>query len=229
MAAQPASGQGSKADFAYRTIQQRIVDGEYEPGQRLILDKIARELSISPLPVREAVRRLEAEGYVLFQRNVGAMVNSIDEQQYTDAMQVLAVLEGVATAESAPMLTESDLARARELNERMRELLSDPNPLGFTQLNREFHEALCLRCPNTHLRAMVEREWSRLDMIRRTTFSLVPGRAEDSVVEHDRLLRLIAAEASREEIERTARAHKLATLTAFQHRTEHPREPEAVE
>lgn len=216
MAERTARGRGgSKSDSAYETIKDRIVRGVYGPGHRLVFDQLARELSVSPVPVREAIRRLEAEGYVTFQRNVGAAVAKIDSGQYVFTMQVLALLEGAATALAAPHLSAGDLARAREVNERMRESLAQFDPLGFTRFNHEFHEVLCARCPNPHLRSLVEREWSRLGMIRRTTFSMVPGRAARSVLEHEQLIRLISAGASAAEIERVAREHKQATLQAF--------------
>ncbi len=100
----------------------------------------------------------------------------------------------------------------------MRQSLAQFDPLGFTQHNHAFHEVLCGGCPNPHLRALVEREWSRLKVIRRTTFSLVPGRSQRSVLEDEQLIRLIAAGASAAEIERVAREHKLATLHAFEER-----------
>lgn len=208
----------NKSETVYHAVKERIVDGVYSPGYRLVLDQLARELSVSPVPVREAVRRLEAEGYVVFQRNVGARVASIDEGAYEHAMEALAILEGAATALSVPELTGDDVDRARKVNERMRTSLLEFDPVRFTELNHEFHEMLCARCPNPHLRTLIEREWARLGMIRRSTFAFVPGRAQDSIDEHAELLELIAAGGPLEEVERCARAHKLATLTSFKHR-----------
>ena len=61
----------SKSQQAYRFIRERIDDGRYVPGYRLVLGQIAKELDVSVVPVREAIRRLEAEGLVTFERNVG--------------------------------------------------------------------------------------------------------------------------------------------------------------
>jgi hypothetical protein len=55
-----------------------------------VLEELARELGVSPVPVREVVRRLEAEGYVDFQRNVGARVASFDERQFEQTLHVVA-------------------------------------------------------------------------------------------------------------------------------------------
>ncbi|MEG2577897.1 MAG: GntR family transcriptional regulator, partial [Glutamicibacter sp.] len=62
----------SKSEAAYQLVSERIVNGAYSPGYRLVLGTIADELGCSVVPVREAIRRLEAEGLVHFTRNVGA-------------------------------------------------------------------------------------------------------------------------------------------------------------
>ena len=66
--------QASKHERAYLLIRSRILDGSYTPGSRLVIDALAGELGISPVPVREAIRRLEAEGKVVYRHNAGARV-----------------------------------------------------------------------------------------------------------------------------------------------------------
>ena len=72
----------SKSQQAYAAVKARIVEGTYTPGYRLVLAKIAEDLGFSVVPVREAIRRLEAEGLVKFERNVGATVSGIDPTEY---------------------------------------------------------------------------------------------------------------------------------------------------
>jgi DNA-binding GntR family transcriptional regulator len=207
-----ATVRASKAQLSYDAIKGRIVDGTYAPGSRLVLDQLARDLSVSPVPIREAIRRLEAEGWVVFQHNVGAQVASINLTQYGEAMQTLALLEGYATATAMEQIDDELLARAAQVNDRMRASLSSFDPIGFTQLNHDFHALLCGRCPNAHLRALLERQWTRMNHLRRSTFSLVPGRAQESVTEHSTLLDLIAGGAKPAKVEAFARQHKLNTL-----------------
>src|SRR6478609_4358119 len=106
----------SKSQLAYGFIRERIDDGRYVPGYRLVLGQIARELDVSVVPVREAIRRLEAEGLVTFERNVGAQVALIKETEYLHTMETLALVEGAATAMSAPLLGPNHVRRAREVN-----------------------------------------------------------------------------------------------------------------
>ncbi|SJN28123.1 Transcriptional regulator, GntR family [Microbacterium esteraromaticum] len=207
--------EASKSEQAYVWIRKRIGSHEYGPGYRLVLGSIARDLSMSVVPVREAIRRLEAEGLVTFERNVGAHVSLVNESEYAHTMQTLGLVEGAATALSAPLLDGVALDRAAEINERMLKLLEHFDAHRFTQLNQQFHSVLYEPCPNPHILDLVHRGWGRLSGIRDTTFSFVPGRAQHSVEEHSQILELIRADADPLEIELAARNHRWRTLDAF--------------
>ena len=204
----------SKSERAYRLIRERIDSGQYVPGYRLVLAPIAAELDMSVVPVREAIRRLEAEGLVTFALNVGAQVALIKETEYQHTMETLALVEGAATALIAPDVTEDQLRRATEINERMRQSLEHFDPQSFTRLNLEFHSVLFEACPNPHILDLVHRGWNRMKVLRDSSFSFVPGRARESVEEHDRILKLLEDRAPALEIEIAARRHRLATLEA---------------
>lgn len=206
----------SKVDVAYEHIKGGIMRADYLPGHRLPLAALASDLGYSVVPVREAIRRLEAEGLATYEKNVGARVALVDEGQYTASMQVLGLLEGAATSKAAPYLTEQDLAAARAINDQMRDILEDFDPIAFTQKNREFHSILYTKCPNPRLVELVNTEWERLGNLRGSTFTFVPGRARESVAEHYRILDLITVGASEAEVERAARDHRKATLASYQ-------------
>ena len=205
----------SKSQAAYDHIRQRIDDGRYVSGYRLVLGQIAGELGVSVVPVREAIRRLEAEGLVTFEKNVGAQVALLHETEYGYTMETLALVEGAATRLSAPLLTAEHLRRAREVNRELVACLDDFIPHRFTQLNQRFHSVLFEECPNPHILDLVHRGWNRLAVLRDSTFSFVPGRARESVDEHEQIVSLIESGADPLEIELAARRHRLATLDAF--------------
>ncbi|MFP3464972.1 GntR family transcriptional regulator [Leifsonia sp. SIMBA_070] len=205
----------SKSQLAYEFIRARIDDGRYVSGFRLVLGQIAGELDISVVPVREAIRRLEAEGLVTFEKNVGAQVALLQEAEYTYTMETLALVEGAATQLSAPLLSADHIARARAVNREMIACLDDFIPHRFTQLNQEFHAVLFEECPNPHILDLVHRGWNRLTVLRDSTFSFVPGRARESVDEHEQILTLIESGADALDIELAARRHRLATLDSL--------------
>jgi DNA-binding GntR family transcriptional regulator len=206
---------GSKSEQAYAAVKARIVEGTYTPGYRLVLARIAEDLGFSVVPVREAIRRLEAEGLVKFERNVGATVSGIDPTEYLYTMQTLSIVEGAATALSAPLIDSVAIARARAVNAEMRHCLEHFDPVRFTQLNQDFHSVLFEYCPNPHILDLVHRGWNRLASLRSSTFRFVPGRARESVDEHESLLKLIESGADADEIEKAARRHRTATLDAY--------------
>ncbi|MEJ1156179.1 GntR family transcriptional regulator [Microbacterium marmarense] len=218
-----AASTKSKSQLAYHWVKERISSQEFTPGYRLVLGSIASELDMSVVPVREAIRQLEAEGLVTFERNVGARVSMVDDTQYRFSMQSLSILEGAATALAARRLTVDDIRRARDINELMVETLDHFDPRAFTRLNQEFHATLFATCANPRLLELVEAEWGRLGHLRDSTFSFVPGRAAESVREHENILQLIENSAPLGEIEKAARRHRSATLDAYMIH-EHPDE-----
>ncbi|MEV8266771.1 GntR family transcriptional regulator [Microbacterium sp. NPDC076911] len=213
----------SKSQLAYHWVKERISSQEFTPGYRLVLGSIAGELDMSVVPVREAIRQLEAEGLVTFERNVGARVSMVDDTQYRFSMQSLSILEGAATALAARRLTVANIRQARDINDLMVETLDHFDPRAFTRLNQEFHATLFATCANPRLLELVEAEWGRLGHLRDSTFSFVPGRAAESVREHENILQLIETSAPLGEIEKAARRHRSATLDAYMIH-EHPDE-----
>ncbi len=209
-----APGGGSKVDRAHQVIRGRILDRTYTPGYRLVLGTLARELGVSTVPVREAVRRLEAEHLVDFTLHVGATVRGLDPVEYRWALETLAVVEAAATGASAPLLDDAAIARAHALNERMRAGLHDLDPLLYSDLNQQLHRTLASACPNSHLLDLVDRGWARLATLRSSVFSFVPERAAPSVKEHDALIDLIASGADAQDVEFAAREHRRRTLAA---------------
>ncbi|MBV9228728.1 MAG: GntR family transcriptional regulator [Chloroflexi bacterium] len=205
----------NKQERTYTILRERIVSGSYSPGHRLVIDALARELGVSQAPIREALRRLESEGWVIYQRNVGPQVAPIDLKQWEQEMIVLAWLEGCATVFAAPHIGPETLSRLRYLNTEMQKALHAVDVLTFSRLNEEFHEAIYACCPNTYLVELLQGTLNRLDAMRRTVFIYIPERGWDSLREHTQLIDLLERHAPAQEIEMAAREHKLHTIEAY--------------
>ncbi len=200
---------------AYRSIRDRILRGELRPGQRVVIEAVARELGMSPTPVREAVRQLEAEGVVTYRPHAGARVVEVDPQAYAEAVSVRAVLEGWATALAAPRLRTATLRRLRALNARMRRAAQEEDFAVFHRLNRQFHRLLYRSCGHRLLVELLEGLRARTDLVRHNIFPFIPHRLRESADEHDQLVDLVERGAAPEEVEAFAREHKLRTLRAY--------------
>lgn len=204
----------SKAEQAFQILKERIMDGTYGPGHRLVIDQLTREHGISSVPWRESLRRLEAEGWVEIVPNVGALVRSFDTDAWQRGLCLVARLGGYATALSAPHLTADDLARAHDLNEQMAAALTGFDPARFGRLNRQFHELLACRAGDARLLDMLGTEWARLELIRKSAFWYAPGRAQAALGEHEHILELIESGAAADDIEEAAKQHEINTVDA---------------
>ena len=204
----------NKQERTYEILRDRIHTGVYAPMARLNIDALARELGVSPIPVREALRRLEAQGWVQFRPNAGAIVSPVDDTSWEQAMVALAILEGAATAAAQRHLRTTDFTRLRKI---AAEMESQDNPVRFGKLNRRLHEAIVARCGNTWLLDLLQQTHDRLDRARSTMFPYLPDRAAEAAREHARLIELLEG-GDPDEVERYARWHKLQTVEAYRAR-----------
>ena len=204
----------NKQERTYEILRDRIHGGVYAPMARLNIDALARELGVSPIPVREALRRLEAQGWVQFKPNAGAIVSPVDATSWEQAMVALAILEGAATAEAQRHLRKSDFTRLRKI---AADMASQDDPVRFGTLNRRLHETIVARCGNTWLLELLGQTHDRLDRVRSTMFAYLPQRAAEAVREHTRLIELLES-GDLAEVEQYARWHKLQTVEAYRAR-----------
>jgi DNA-binding GntR family transcriptional regulator len=204
----------NKQERTYTILRDRIHSGSIAPLTRINIDALARELGVSPIPVREALRRLEAEGWVRFTPNVGPVVSPVDATSWEQAMIALAILEGAASAEAQEHLRRSDLTRLRRISAAMEEAAARADPLRFSKLNRELHAAIVARCPNDYLKELLDQTNMRLDRVRSTMFVYLPHRSEEAVREHIRLIELLE-DGTKDEVESYSRWHKLRTVEAY--------------
>lgn len=205
----------TKQQQLYDSLRERILSGAYGPGFRIVIDQVAAEFGVSALPVREAIRRLEAEGLVIYRANAGPQVAPADPEAFEANMTVLALLEGYATALAAPELTDQDMATLVTRTNEMAAAMEQMDSVAFGKRNREFHEVFYARCPNESLIGMLRDIGRRLDAIRTTVFVNIPYRGSSSVQEHHELIALIRSHAPDAEVERAAREHKLRTVESF--------------
>ncbi|TWH52031.1 GntR family transcriptional regulator [Sporomusa sp. KB1] len=206
---------GNKTEYAFSVIRSRILDGEYGPGYRIVASKLATELSISPIPVREAIRQLEADGLIVYKPYCGAVVQVYQEEEYFNVMAVLAILEGYATAEACQYMDSGNFAVLEEILAESRLALEDYDFDRYASLNRKFHATMISYCKNPHLQDLIKEEWNRLTHARKTVFPFVPQRIKSSNEEHKQLLKMIINQAPAKEIEYFVRQHRMNTVKAI--------------
>ena len=155
----PADTALPTAEPIYEALKSAIMAGLLAPGEPLRQDEIARQHGVSKIPVREALLRLEADGFVLFRKNRGATVREVSATEILNLMDIRLALECRALELAVPQMAESDLARARQLlDEYDRETVLE----RLSALNIRFHEALYAPCGNLPLLQMIRDLRARL-------------------------------------------------------------------
>ena len=146
------------ADQAYEFIRDAIAAGTYAPGSRLREEELADDIGVSRTPIREALRRLDAEGVVEFVPNRGAHVASWTDQDLAEIFDLRAVLEGFAARLAARNISDEQVARLRELSAEMDALAvgSAADRLDrISALNNEFHALVVEASGNRQLVQLV--------------------------------------------------------------------------
>lgn len=183
--ARPLQGQG-----AYDRLCEEIRSGALPPGTRLTETEIADRLGISRTPVREAIRRLEAEGLVDHQPRSGAVVRRLDYPEIMELYEMRAVLEGTAARLAARAASPVELEELASINAEMAGATGQPARL--VHLNRQFHARLLDAARNRFL-------LGAMGSVERTLLILGPSamespeRAGEAVGEHQAVLDALAA------------------------------------
>jgi DNA-binding GntR family transcriptional regulator len=205
----------TKQQAVYGTLRESILRCELRPGARLVIDDLARQFQVSIIPVREALRQLQAEGLVLSVAHVGGTVAPISRDSVVEVFTVLEGLELVATRAAAERLTAADLAVLSDLVVAMDGALEGGSPAGWAELNTRFHLAIAGVANMPMLQDMLQRAFDRWDRVRRYYFiDVLIHRTQVAQAEHHELLRQLQAREFAE-LERTIREHNRGALAAY--------------
>lgn len=196
----------SKVDLIYDLLIEKIEKGGYKQGDRLVISKIAKQCNVSDIPVREALRRLESEGYIKTKANQGAIISGFNKDRLISIFQIKGVLEGYATRISIDYQTPNSIKKMHIKNEQIRKAFEENDIKRYSQLNIQFHLGIYECIPQKELYNMICDLWKKWG-ITKSVFAVVPKRVEDSIREHEEIIRLIE-EKQYDEVEQYVRYHK---------------------
>jgi DNA-binding GntR family transcriptional regulator len=184
-------------------LRRRIIDGVYEPGDRLTEERLAEDFGVSRNPVREAIRVLEAEGFLHAQPRRGAVVASMSVRDVEDLFDVRLSLETLAATLAAE---RAGAAGAAALTKLLARAGTTRRTADLAALNTRFHSEICALSGNALLTGLMESLHGRLQWVYGQS---VETRAADSWAEHRELADAILA-GDAEAAGRAARTHVLA-------------------
>lgn len=176
----------------YAYLKRLLNEGRLRPGAFLDQKAIGDELGLSRTPLRDALLRLEAEGFVTIHARRGVVINPLDVATIRNTYQILGALEAAAMLEASTTMTEADADRMATLNTRMADALALGNFDAYYAANLAFHDVYLGRSANPELRRMARILKERLyDFPRRAGYLNEWERS--SIIEHARLVQLVRA------------------------------------
>jgi len=187
----PARKTSTRAVELRYAIEEDILLGRFEPGQRLDEQSIAERFGISRTPVREALRHLAASGLVDMEPNRGAVVSQPTISELIEMFQVMAELEGLCARLAARRISADELMTLRETQNASIERVEAGDASGFYDINIEFHEGIYTASRNRFLIKQTKDIRRRVGPYRRY-ITYQPGRMADSIGEHEAILEAIA-------------------------------------
>lgn len=137
-------------DSAYLQVRELILSGELTPGSWLREKTLADRIGVSRTPIREALRRLSAEGLIELSPNKGAQVTSFTTEELASLFDIRAVFEPHAALLGVPKMTDDDVESLAELAATMEERVREGRLGELGALNNAFHELFVERCGNRH-------------------------------------------------------------------------------
>ena len=173
-------------------IRERILRGRYPEGEPLRQDAIGAELGVSRIPVREALRQLEAEGLVTFNPHRGAVVTTLSLKQIQELFELRAEIEGDLIRRAVPNMTAEDHARAAEILDAYEVALHAGQVTVWGALNWQFHSTLYAPADRELTMSMVNKLHQHSDRYLRMQLALTHG---ESRARHEH--RAIAAAAKK--------------------------------
>ena len=175
----------TKAELVYKKLLDSIIQNELTPGTRLIVKEISNKFSVSDIPVREALKMLEATGLIENKPYVGAIVTTPSPEWIEEVFVMRAALESMAIRTSVPFLNDADIEAIIEIDNRMKE--QKGNPAEYARLNRQFHKAVMEKSPYPNLLSMIE-DLLIKSQYGRAIFGMKPATVMTSDREHDQLI-----------------------------------------
>lgn len=173
------------------TLRDAVRRGVLKPGERLMEIQLAEELGVSRTPVREAIRKLELEGYVIMLPRRGTYVADLSIRDVNEVFEIRASLESLASGLAAERITEEELEKLRRLLVQIGSYIEQGDMDKIVESDVEFHDLLYQASRNARLVGIISNLREQLTRFRTASMS-VPGRLKATLEEHRAIVEAIA-------------------------------------
>ncbi len=207
----PLVTSASLEKLAYDSLKEAILAFRLKPDDNIVENELAHQLGISKTPVRDALLRLEKEGFIEKIPYKGYYVTPITQESIRDMFEIRAVLEGLAARLAAHLMSAENIQHAHDLVAELARAIAAGDIKQAAVINRQFHELIITSSGNEHLRAILSNLDDHIQRYR-TLSNYQSGRLEKSVDEHQAILAALQARQP-DQAEQAARSH-IASVVA---------------
>ncbi len=197
--------------LVYQDIRRAIAEGRFAPGQRIVVNSVAAASGVSRIPIMQALRRLESEGFVRITPHKDVVVTSPSPVEFRERFLLMATLEALCLRHAAEKITPAILKELRALQADLIVARRAKDAARASALDGQFHLRMCevAELPQTLqiLRNLFDRgEYYRIIMHARRG-----GFAKESIAEHEHILKALAAQDLRK-ASRAIERHRLRAM-----------------
>lgn len=173
-------------------IREAIINGVFAPGERLMEIQMADEMGVSRTPVREAIRKLEMEGFVVMIPRRGTYVSNMSIKDINDVYEIRTSLDILAAGLAAERINDDELEELQRLLVQVGHAIDSGDMEKVLEADSAFHDVLYKASRNERLRNIINNLREQITVIRGVSMSY-PGRLKDTQEEHRLLVESIAA------------------------------------
>jgi DNA-binding GntR family transcriptional regulator len=211
---QPIGSSRSKKELVSETLRKAILNGELLPGTRLVIDDLAKQLGVSPIPVREALQQLDADGYIVLEPYLGAKVAPIEAESVVEVFSLLETMEVVSSRTACQHLSEADFSDLEMILLKMDSLINEPEL--WSQENRHFHSFICEKSGTRLIGSLMSKVLDHWDRLHRYFLKDVfARRLRQAQREHWEILKTLRTR-DPARTETVVRQHTQAAMAAYQ-------------
>jgi DNA-binding GntR family transcriptional regulator len=152
----------TRQEVVYKELEKAILSGKILPGERIIAEEIAKKLNVSKSPVREALGRLEARGFISLKPNWGHTVNELSQENLKEILELRINLECLAAKKALPNCTNDVINKLKHYHERFNTAQKKSESEEMMRLNKLFHYTLYQQAQAPILQNLIDHLWDRV-------------------------------------------------------------------
>lgn len=175
-------------ESAFTQLQQWIIDGTLQPGEKLNDIELAEALGVSRTPIRESLQLLEVQGFVKMYPGKATQVTEVDKESINDLLPPLAAMQALSTELAAPNLNNKVIKELEKTNERFAKAVQEEDYFTALKIDEDFHQIIVDHAANKYIHTIVA---SLQTHVRRLFFHNSIILTEESIKEHNDIIELL--------------------------------------